>query len=147
MVRPCVARGFVELAVSGLASMYPAFDWSAMGSWPSWISARLRSHYRTGLSGPFGSPVFADAGKTGPPSRLILSQTSAGKGCRTTSSRVPYLALYDQTGWTVAIDLTSKPRPRARTLQAMRASLLASALASTLWGTRLLAASIQGLSP
>src|SRR5215510_5573128 len=26
MVRPCVARGFVELAVSGLASMYPAFD-------------------------------------------------------------------------------------------------------------------------
>jgi hypothetical protein len=28
MVRPCVARVFVELAVSGLASMYPAFDWS-----------------------------------------------------------------------------------------------------------------------
>jgi hypothetical protein len=26
LVRPCVARGFVELAVSGLASMYPAFD-------------------------------------------------------------------------------------------------------------------------
>jgi hypothetical protein len=29
-------------------------------------------------SGPFGSPVFACAGKTEPPSRLILSQTSAG---------------------------------------------------------------------
>jgi hypothetical protein len=29
--------------------------------------------------GPFGSPVFACAGKTDPPSRLILSQTSAGK--------------------------------------------------------------------
>jgi hypothetical protein len=28
--------------------------------------------------GPFGSPVFACAGKTDPPSRLILSQTSAG---------------------------------------------------------------------
>src|SRR6266566_9640145 len=28
--------------------------------------------------GPFGSPVFACAGKTEPPSRLILSQTSAG---------------------------------------------------------------------
>ena len=28
MVRPCVARGFAELTVSGLASMYPAFDWS-----------------------------------------------------------------------------------------------------------------------
>ena len=43
MVRPCVARGFVELAVSGLASMYPAFDWSIC-SGPSWISARVRSH-------------------------------------------------------------------------------------------------------
>jgi hypothetical protein len=30
-------------------------------------------------TGPFGSPVFARAGKTEPPSRLILSQTSAGK--------------------------------------------------------------------
>src|ERR1022692_1196477 len=30
-------------------------------------------------SGPFGSSVFASAGKTEPPSRLILSQTSAGK--------------------------------------------------------------------
>src|SRR6195256_1092949 len=48
MVRPCVASGFAELAVSGLASMYPAFDWSIC-SGPSWISARVRSHYRTGL--------------------------------------------------------------------------------------------------
>jgi hypothetical protein len=30
-------------------------------------------------NGPNGSPGFACAGKTGPPSRLILSQTSAGK--------------------------------------------------------------------
>ena len=28
----------------GLASMYPASDWSALCSGPSWISARLRSH-------------------------------------------------------------------------------------------------------
>jgi hypothetical protein len=34
---------FAELAVSGLASMYPAFDWSIC-SGPSWISARVRSH-------------------------------------------------------------------------------------------------------
>ncbi len=26
MVRPCITRGFVELEVGGLASMYPAFD-------------------------------------------------------------------------------------------------------------------------
>ncbi len=31
-------------------------------------------------NGPFGSPVFVCAGKTDPPSRLILSQTSAGNG-------------------------------------------------------------------
>jgi len=27
----------------GLASMYPAFDWSLLCSGPSWISARVRS--------------------------------------------------------------------------------------------------------
>src|SRR5258707_957510 len=31
-------------------------------------------------TGPCGSPVFARAGETDPPSLLILSQTSAGKG-------------------------------------------------------------------
>jgi len=54
---------FIESGMSGLASMYPAFDWSSMGSWPSWISGRVRSHWRTGLSGPLGSPVFACAGR------------------------------------------------------------------------------------
>src|SRR5580693_3653818 len=34
---------FVDLVVSGLASMYPASDWSFC-SGPSWISARMRSH-------------------------------------------------------------------------------------------------------
>src|SRR5262249_38711940 len=43
LVRPCVARGFVELVVGGLASMYPAFDWSSMVSWPSCRTARLRA--------------------------------------------------------------------------------------------------------
>ena len=35
---------FAELAVTGLASMYPAFVWSVWCSGPSWISARVRSH-------------------------------------------------------------------------------------------------------
>ena len=78
MVRPCVASGFAELAVSGLASIYPASDWSVLCSRPSWISARVRPHEPTGLKWPFGTPVFACAGKTNPPSRLVLSQTSAG---------------------------------------------------------------------
>jgi hypothetical protein len=78
MVRPRVAR---ELSSSwrmcGLASMYPAFDWSLLCSGPSWVSARVRSHYRKGLNGPSGSPVLACAGNS--ISFLILSQTSAGK--------------------------------------------------------------------
>src|ERR1700738_63412 len=41
---------FAELAVSGLASMYPAFDWGVLRSWPSWVSARVRSHYEIGLN-------------------------------------------------------------------------------------------------
>jgi hypothetical protein len=40
------------------------------------ISARAISLADRPRSGPFGSPVFACAGKTEPPSRLILSQTS-----------------------------------------------------------------------
>src|SRR5439155_18264228 len=35
---------FVEVAVSGLASMYPASDWSVLCSGPPWISARVRPH-------------------------------------------------------------------------------------------------------
>ena len=35
---------FAELAVSDLASMYPASGWSSLGSGPSWKPARLRSH-------------------------------------------------------------------------------------------------------
>src|SRR4029077_2710837 len=37
-----------DLADNGLASMYPASDWSVC-SGPSWISACMRSDYRTGL--------------------------------------------------------------------------------------------------
>ena len=42
-------EAFVDPADNGLASMYPASDWSVWCSGPSWISARMRSHYRTGL--------------------------------------------------------------------------------------------------
>jgi hypothetical protein len=54
-VDPIVWSGRASQEVSsicrlcGLASMYPASDWSVLCSGPSWISARLRSHYRTGL--------------------------------------------------------------------------------------------------
>ena len=78
MVRPCVARGFVDLAVSGLASMYPASDWSAFAPGHHGYQRACDLISGQASNGPLGSPVFACAGKTDPPSRLILSQTSAG---------------------------------------------------------------------
>ena len=53
MVRPCVARGFRRAGGSGLASMYPAFDWSVVLLAIMGISARA-THYPTGLDGPLG---------------------------------------------------------------------------------------------
>src|SRR5262249_29327993 len=62
--------------------MYPVSDWSSFSLRTIMdISARATSLAERPRRGPFGSPVFACAGKTDPPSRLILSQTSAGKGC------------------------------------------------------------------
>src|SRR5439155_25779353 len=97
-----------------------------------------------------GSPVFACAGKTDPPSLLILSQTSAGEGVWGHHViACPFNALSGQADWAAASLhlLASNERPCARTLQAIRASLLASAIASTLRCSRFLAASIQDLSP
>src|SRR5262249_2226394 len=45
LVRPCVARRFANLAVSGLASRYPTFVWSAaIMDWPI-ASFRRRQHF------------------------------------------------------------------------------------------------------
>src|ERR1035437_11138182 len=93
---------FAELAVSGLASMYPVSSWSCFA--PDHHGYQRACGLISGQAsiGPFGSPVFACAGKTEPPSLLILSQTSAGKGYRSgyviadSSSHV--LVFNDQTG-------------------------------------------------
>jgi len=86
------------------------------------------------------------------PGRPILHLVSSSRRPRRVirlRQRGLRLVLNDQAGWIAASAtlLASKLRPWARTLQAMRASLLASAIASTLRCSRLLAASIQGLSP
>jgi hypothetical protein len=50
MVRPCVARGFPRSG--GCAVLHQCIRsliGARCGSRPSWISARVRSHYRTGL--------------------------------------------------------------------------------------------------
>jgi hypothetical protein len=76
MVRPCVARNFfVDLVGDGLASMYPASRWSVA---PGHHGYQRACDLVSGSAStkPFGSPVFACAGKTDPPSSSqILSQT------------------------------------------------------------------------
>src|SRR5258707_15230493 len=80
MVRPCVARGFHRSV--GFAVLYQCIR-PLIGAC---CAPGHHGYQRTcGLisgqasNGPFGSPGFAGAGKTSPPSRFILSQTSAGK--------------------------------------------------------------------
>jgi hypothetical protein len=63
----------------GLASMYPASAWSGLCSGPSWDQRACDLITGQASTGPFGSPVFACAGKTDLHRRLILSQTSAGR--------------------------------------------------------------------
>src|SRR6266702_1766639 len=62
----------------GLASMYPVSSWSCFA--PGHHGYQRACVLISGQAsiGPFGSPVFACAGKTEPPSLFILSQTSAG---------------------------------------------------------------------
>src|SRR5258706_8490810 len=79
MYGPAVrCKSFVDLVVSGLASMYPVSSWSCFA--PDHHGYQRACVLISGQAsiGPFGSPVFACAGKTEPPSRLIFSQTSAG---------------------------------------------------------------------
>jgi hypothetical protein len=69
MVRPCGARGFRRSGKCGLASMYPVSDWSS--SWLPTHHGYQRAHdviSGQASTGLLGSPVFACAGKTDPPS-------------------------------------------------------------------------------
>src|SRR5262245_60256174 len=49
LVRPCGARGFLELADAVLHQCIRPLLGARLCSGPSWISARMRSHYRLGL--------------------------------------------------------------------------------------------------
>jgi hypothetical protein len=83
MVRPCVARGFRR--AGGCAVLRQCIRpligaCCAPGHHGYQRACVLISGQAS--TGPLGSPVFACAGKTDPPSRLILSQTSAGNRLR-----------------------------------------------------------------
>src|ERR1700694_3057039 len=79
MYGPAVrCKRFVDLVVSGLASMYPVSSWSRFAPDHHGYQRACDLINGQASTGPCGSPVFACAGKTDPPSLLILSQTSAG---------------------------------------------------------------------
>jgi hypothetical protein len=66
--------------------MYPAFCWRLCSRLLEAVLQAIMDISAPAISladrphmGPFGSPVFACAGKTEPPSRLIFSQTVAGR--------------------------------------------------------------------
>src|SRR6266568_3493560 len=80
----------------GLASMYPASDWSACGA-PGHHGYQRAFELISGpaSNGPFGSPVFACAGKTDPPSLSHPLADLGGEGVLlVTSSIVPRFALF-----------------------------------------------------
>src|ERR1700693_101304 len=100
MVRPCVARGFVNLADAVLHQCIRPLIGACCAPGHHGYQRACDLISGKASSGPFGSPVFACAGKTEPPSRLILSQTSVGKGYRATSSRAPYFSVLISC-WTI----------------------------------------------
>src|SRR5262245_11689434 len=84
----CCQRFEVFIDPSELRKQFPNVEMlpSTASLFPSLFPPSLHHGYQRagdlisgqGLNGPLGSPVFACAGKTDPPSRLILSQTSVG---------------------------------------------------------------------
>src|ERR1700726_2657674 len=69
MYGPAVrCKRFVDLVVSGLASMYPVSSWSCFAPDHHGYQRACELISGQASNGPFGSPVFACAGKTDPPS-------------------------------------------------------------------------------
>jgi hypothetical protein len=116
--------------------MYPALDWSFVLLAIMDISAAAVSLPDRPQRGHLGHQCSQSPGRPNLHLVFIFSQTSG------------VFRLDQQVDGYAACSLfASKPRPRAKTLHAIRASLLASAIARTLWCSRFLAASIQVLSP
>src|SRR5204863_8314237 len=133
MVRPCVARRFDELVVSGPASMYQTSDWSLAPGHHGYQRADelIRGKASTGHVGHQCSHAL------GRPNLHLVSSSRRPR-------RVTELLAKLHAACSL---LTSNVRLPDKTPHAMRASLLASAIARTLRCSRFLAASIRCLSP
>jgi hypothetical protein len=127
MVRPCVARGFVNLADAVLHQCIRPLIGAYCAAGHHGYQRAFELISGQASNGPFGSPVFACAGKTNLHRRLILSQTSAGKGVgyvidSSSLRAVPCSCL--------AVVPSSRPAradaPRARAVKAGRRAVLTS---------------------
>src|SRR5580700_3982451 len=147
MYGPAVrCKRFVDLVVSGLASMYPVSSWSCFAPDHHGYQRACDLINGQASTGHRGHQCSHAPGR--PILHLVLSSRRPRLETvdRVTSSLAPHIAQADRTP-APSVLVSSKARPLASTAQAMRASLLASAIASTLWCNRFLAASIQDLSP
>jgi hypothetical protein len=100
-------------------------------SGPPWISARVRSFYRTDLGGPFGSPVFDRAGKTFSISSFTLADLGGEAGFRGSYINISSLCpLHFSLVRPMAFPSSRPARARGRGAQGR--SRLAAALPSTL---------------
>src|SRR6266853_6603799 len=118
MVRPCVARGFVELAFSGLASMYPVSDWSCFA--PDHYGYQRACDLISGQASTGHSRHQCSHAPGRPILHLFLSSRRPRrvKGCGVTSSLVLSNTIVYQADCAAASLnlLASKERPYARTL-------------------------------
>src|SRR5258707_15758214 len=94
MVRPGVARGYVNLADAVLHQCIRPLI-GACGA-PGHHGYQRAFELISGQAskGPFGSPVFACAGKTDPPSSSHPLADLGGEGMLVTSSIAPHFAMF-----------------------------------------------------
>src|SRR5258708_11702965 len=76
--RPCVASRMLTNGGGWSCASVSGPFMERLCSWPSWISARTRSHSAKGPERPVGSPDHGYDGETVSPFPLFNSQTSAG---------------------------------------------------------------------
>src|SRR2546429_9852083 len=94
MVRPCVARGFVNLADAVLHQCIRPLIGACCAPGHHGYQRAFELISGQASNGPFGSPVFACAGKTDPPSLSHSLADLGGEGVLVTSSIAPPFARF-----------------------------------------------------
>jgi hypothetical protein len=128
MVRPRVARGFVNLADAVLHQCIRPLIGACCAPGHHGYQRAFELISGQASNGPFGSPVFACAGKTDPPSLSHSSRRPRRVRDVVTSSNAPHVALFLCS--CLAAVPSSRPAradaPRARAVKAGRRAVLTS---------------------